>query len=59
MLPADWIMTKEQVAKVAQLDADARAQHLQEMRNLDPRSDPNVPAVVKLLDANASVTGIL
>jgi len=58
-LPADWIMTKEQTAKVKVLDAQARAQHLQEMRNLDPQCDPNVPAVIKLLDSNASVTGLL
>jgi hypothetical protein len=58
-LPAEWIMTKEQTAKLMALDAQARAQHLQEMRNLDPQSDPNVPAFVKLLDSNASVTGLL
>jgi uncharacterized OB-fold protein len=58
-LPAEWIMTKEQAAKVMALDAQARAQHLQEIRKLDPQCDPNVPALVKLLDSNASVTGLL
>ena len=58
-LPKEWIMSKEQTAKVKVLDAQARAQHLQEMRNLDPQCDPNVPAVIKLLDSNASVTGLL
>ena len=58
-LPKEWIMTPKQAAKVMDLDAQARAQHVQEMRTLDPRSDPNVPALVKLLDSNASVTGLL
>ncbi len=58
-LPAEWIMTKEQAAKVMALDAQARVQHLQEIRKLDPQCDPNVPTLVKLLDSNASVTGIL
>ncbi len=58
-LPAEWIMSKDQAAKVMALDAQARAQHVQEMRSLDPQSDPNVPALVKLLDSNASVTGLL
>ena len=52
-------MTSEQAAKVMVLDAQARAQHLQEIRKLDPQCDPNVPALVKLLDSNASVTGLL
>jgi hypothetical protein len=58
-LPAEWIMTKEQAAKVMALDAQARAQHLQEIRKLDPQCDPNVPALVKLLDSNASASGLL
>jgi predicted nucleic acid-binding Zn-ribbon protein len=58
-LPKEWIMTPEQSTKVRALDAQARAQHLQEIRKLDPQCDPNVPALVKLLDSNASVTGLL
>jgi len=58
-LPKEWIMTPEQAAKVMLLDTQARAQHLQEIRKLDPQCDPNVPALVKLLDSNASVTGLL
>jgi hypothetical protein len=57
-LPKEWIMTPEQAAKVMQLDAQARVQHTQEMRKIDSQSDPNVPALVKLLDANVSVTGL-
>ena len=49
-LPKEWIMTPEQAAKVMQLDAEARAQHTQELRKIDPRSDPNTPAVVRFLD---------
>jgi len=51
-LPAEWIMTREQAAKMMALDRAARAEHLAELRKLDPRIDPNVPAVVKFLDAN-------
>ena len=49
-LPKEWIMSKEQVAKVAQLDARARAIHLQEMQSLDPRLNPNIPPAIKFLD---------
>ncbi len=51
-LPAEWIMSKEQAAKMMALDREARAEHLASLRKLDPRSDPNVPAVVKFLDTN-------
>jgi hypothetical protein len=51
-LPAEWIMTKEQAAKMMAFDREARALHLAKLRKLDPRIDPNVPAVVKLLDTN-------
>ncbi len=49
-LPAEWIMTKDQSAKVMALDAQARVQHLQEIRKIDPRSDPNMPPIVRWLD---------
>jgi hypothetical protein len=51
-LPKEWIMSKEQVAKVSQLDAQARAMHQQEMQSLDPRLDPNLPPAIKLLYMN-------
>jgi len=47
-------MTPKQAAKVMDLDAQARAQHVREMRTLDPLSDPNVPAAVRFLDQNVS-----
>ncbi len=34
-LPADWVMTPQQTAKMMQLDAQARAQQLEEMRKID------------------------
>ena len=49
-LPDEWIMTSDQVAKLKKVDAQARAQHVQEMRMIDPRSDPNMPRVVRFLD---------
>jgi hypothetical protein len=52
-------MTSDQAAKMMKLEAQNRATHLQEIRKLDPQCDPNVPAFVKLLDSNASVTGLL
>jgi hypothetical protein len=51
-LPKEWVMSKEQVAKVAHLDAQARATHQQEMRSLDPRLDPNLPPAIKFLYIN-------
>ena len=53
-LPKEWVMTPKQAAKVMDLDAQARAQHVREMRTLDPLSDPNVPAAVRFLDQNVS-----
>jgi hypothetical protein len=50
-LPAEWVMSKAQAAKMMKIDAQARALHTQEMRNLDPNSDPNRPAIVKLLES--------
>jgi hypothetical protein len=49
-LPADWIMTPEQAAKMMQLDRQTRAAHVEELRKIDPRSDPNMPPVVRWLD---------
>jgi hypothetical protein len=49
-LPADWIMTPAQAAKLKAIDQDARAVHAQELKILDPRSDPNMPAVIRFLD---------
>jgi hypothetical protein len=51
-LPKEWVMTKDQAAKVNQLDAQARTLHVQEMNKLDPFNDPNLPPVVRWLDSN-------
>ncbi len=56
-LPAGWVMTREQARNVAKIDAQSRALHAEEMRKLDPATDPNVPALVKFLDQNASGGG--
>ncbi len=53
-LPKNWVMTPEQSAKMMELDAQARALHIQEMRALDPLNDPNVPAVVRFLGQDVS-----
>ena len=45
-------MSGQQAAKLKQIDAQCRAQHVQEMNNIDPASNPNVPAVVRFLDTN-------
>lgn len=49
-LPADWIMSPEQAAKLKAIDQDARALHATEMNVLDPRNDPNTPPIVRFLD---------
>ncbi len=52
-LPADWVMTAGQAAKMMQLEAQNRATHVQEMRALDPPlCDPDLPPVVRLLRMN-------
>jgi hypothetical protein len=48
-LPAEWVMTKEQAATVTKLDAQARALHKQEMRMIDPSTDPDAPAILRIL----------
>jgi hypothetical protein len=34
------------------IDKEIRAEHAASIKYLDPRTDPNVPAVVKALDTN-------
>jgi hypothetical protein len=53
-LPAEWIMTRNEAAKLAAVDKQSKGQHVQSMRTLDPMTDPNVPGIVKVLDSNAS-----
>lgn len=48
-LPADWIMTPQQVDKVMAIDKEIRAEHAASMKNLDPPTDPNASTVVKVL----------
>ena len=47
-------MTKDQTAKVNQLDAQARALHVEEMNKIDPFNNPNTPPVLRWLDSNVS-----
>ena len=49
-LPKEWVMTPEQVAKTNAIDQEIRAEHAASLRTLDPRSDPNMPPIVRLLD---------
>jgi hypothetical protein len=49
-LPASWVMTPAQVKKTMQLDAEIRAEHDASLKRIDPRCDPNMPAVVRYLD---------
>ena len=48
-LPAEWIMTPEQIAKVTMIDAHARAEHAMAMAQLEPvnpaDTDPTIPLV--------------
>jgi len=49
-LPAEWIMTPEQAAKLMAIDREIKAEHAASIRRLDPRSDPNTPPIIRLLD---------
>ncbi len=49
-LPKEWVMTSEQAAKVKAIDREIRAEHAASLKTLDPRSDPNMPPIVRLLD---------
>ena len=49
-LPKEWIMTKEQVAKMEAIDRECRADHAESIKTLDPRSDPNMPPIIRFLD---------
>ncbi len=48
-LPAEWVMTPEQIGKITTIDAHARAEHAAAMSDLDavnpPDTDPTVPLV--------------
>ncbi len=53
-LPPEWIMTKEEAAKMTKLEAQNRAMHLQEMRALSPPiCNPDLPMAVRILDLNS------
>jgi len=49
VLPEEWVMTPEQVAKVTTIDAHARAEHATAMAQLEPAipvdTDPTIPLV--------------
>jgi hypothetical protein len=50
LLPAEWIMTSQQAAKMMAIDRESKAEHAESIKRLDPRSDPNMPPIVRLLD---------
>ncbi len=52
-LPADRIMTRDQVAKVTELDRDARAQYAESIRTLNPLTNPDAPLIVQLLNQSS------
>jgi hypothetical protein len=43
-------MTPEEAAKMMALDQEMRAEHAASLKVIDPRSDPNMPPLVRLLD---------
>jgi hypothetical protein len=45
-LPAEWIMSPEQVTKVEEFDAHAKAEHAAAMTDLDPTNDPAMSETV-------------
>ena len=49
-LPAEWIMTPQQKAKLMSIDREIKAEHVASLNTLDPRNDPNTPPVVRFLD---------
>jgi hypothetical protein len=51
-LPAAWVMSPAQAAKLKEIDEKTKAEHLASLRTLDPTIDPNVPKIVRLLDGN-------
>jgi hypothetical protein len=56
-LPAEWVMTVEQAAKLAQLDLAARAQYADSIRALNPLTNPDAPLLVRVLN-QSSIPGI-
>lgn len=51
-LPPDWVMTPDQATKTMAIDAEIKAEHADSMMTLDPRRNPNLPPLIKLLDLN-------
>jgi len=52
-LPAEWIMTRDQVAKVTELDREARAQYAESIRTLNPLTNPDAPLIVQVLNQSS------
>ena len=46
-------MTKDQTAKVAALDQDARTQYAESLRTLNPLANPDAPTLVKVLNLSS------
>jgi hypothetical protein len=52
-LPAEWVMSRDQAAKVTALDRTIKMQHAASMRSLDPLSNPDAPAFVQFLNSSS------
>lgn len=46
-------MTRDQVAKVAELDREARAQYAESIRTLNPLTNPDAPLIVQVLNQSS------
>jgi hypothetical protein len=46
-------MSRDQAAKLMAIDRTIQAQHAESMRSLDPLTNPNAPAIVRLLNISS------
>ena len=51
LLPAEWIFSATETAKLNALDAHAKSQHAQSMQKLGQFEDPEVPEIERIGDA--------
>ena len=51
-LPAEWVMTAKQVAQVNVINQAAQADYAASMTFLNPRNNPDLPPIVRLLDTD-------
>jgi len=52
--PAEWIMNPEQVAKVENIDARAKAEHASAMEALEPENDPSMTETTLTVEPNST-----